>query len=193
MATIAIVGDSYVGRLYDFMALRSRQHFKISGEIVQFLGLSGGVIRGRKPVLPLLTRAIQTPSMHSIVLLVGGNDACDAAIPPLEIARDLMCLVRYVLSRDDTIKVIVCQLTERRHKPDPGYISRIRAINGHLKRQLADVPRSFYVRFKGLRRPAEDNFVPDGVHLNDKGHLKLYRGIRGALLRALKPERPSGN
>jgi lysophospholipase L1-like esterase len=183
-ATTAIVGDSYVRRLRDFAMERGDPHLHIARETIVYYALGGASIRGHKPILPLLTRAIRMTSVRTILISIGSNDVCVKDCDPEQIASDIISLVRYALARDDNTRVVVCQLSERRIVPYAMYNKKIRKTNRVLRRLLKGIPRARFVFFRGFTEAACEVFAADGIHYNAKGLRRFLREIRGAILRA---------
>jgi hypothetical protein len=188
-ATTAIVGDSYVRRLRDFCMERGAPHLNIASERIIYFGLGGATIRGPKAILPLLTQAVRMRCVQTFVIHVGSNDLCDASRSPDEVVEDLVRLARYVLAKNDTVRVHICQISQRRKLPHPSFNRRVRRVNRMLRRAVKGISRMHFARFSGLEHPPRNHFVDDGVHYNSKGLAKLQRGIRGILLRSNKPPR----
>ena len=59
-------------------------------------------------------------------------------------------------------------------------------LNRYLKVVLEPIPYAIFWRHKGFWRAKTNFMARDGIHLNDLGQYKLYRGLRGAVLRCLQ-------
>ena len=57
--SIAIVGDSFVRRLQDYLRRSSLADLNLEGAHVALFGLGGAAVRGRKRVLPLINEEIR--------------------------------------------------------------------------------------------------------------------------------------
>ena len=183
--SIAIVGDSYVRRFGEFLVRNSINSLHIQGQRAACFGLGGASLRGEKRITPLLTRAILQPGLQCVILLIGSNDLCRSNTSPSTISHDIECLVRYCLSVHETLRVAVCQIPPRQRPPDALFADRVAAVNDSLRQRLDPLERAEFTRIKGFSQPAPELYC-DGVHFAVPGNIKLLRGIRGAVLRALK-------
>jgi lysophospholipase L1-like esterase len=183
--SIAIVGDSYVRRFGEFLVRHSINSLHIQGQRAACFGLGGASLRGEKRITPLLTRAILQPGLQCVILLIGSNDLCRSNTSPSTISHDIECLVRYCLSVNETLRVAVCQIPPRQRPPDALFADRVAAVNDSLRQRLDPLERAEFTRIKGFSQPAPELYC-DGVHFAVPGNIKLLRGIRGAVLRALK-------
>jgi hypothetical protein len=113
-ATTAIIGESYVRHLRDFCRERGEPHLYIASERI---GLRGATIRGPKAILPLLTQAVRMRCVQTFIINVGSNDLCDASRSPDEVVEDLVRLARYASAKNDTVRVHICQISQRRKLP----------------------------------------------------------------------------
>lgn len=185
---IAIIGDSYVRRFESYARAHQLADLRLSGQRVVYFGFGGAAIRGRKPILPSLLRALRTPDLHTVYLHVGSNDLDDPLAEPERVAQDLVSLAKYVLFTSDDVRVIVGQIHQRLITRDSGYAQRVKRANSVVRELMTDLQHDFAGRclhafLRGICQPSAGIYAGDGIHFNDLGNLKFFRGIRGAILR----------
>ncbi|CAH3170365.1 unnamed protein product, partial [Porites lobata] len=60
----------------------------------------------------------------------------------------------------------------------------VRYLHDEFNAVLEPIPYCLYWKHRGFWNSRENIYLPDGVHLNDLGNLKLFRSIRGAVIKA---------
>jgi len=83
--------------------------------------------------------------------------------------------------------IAVCQVI-RWHTPQcAAYNFKVNKLHLYLKAILEPIPYCVYWRYRDFWNSQENIYLPDAVHLNDLGNLKLFRSIRGAVIKAIEP------
>ena len=149
---VAIVGDSFVSRFQDYCVREGLPNLNFGSETVSFIGRGGAVVRGRKPVLPLLTRAIRLNGLRVLYLNIGSNDLCDPNCSPDRLGHDIVCLAKYALASSDQLKVVIGQIHPRSRAPLQDYNRRVWEANSAIMRHSRDVSRLHFAHLKGLSR-----------------------------------------
>ena len=180
---ILILGHSFIRRLAGFLQKRGHEHLmaKLSSlGSVNFHGVGGRTVaKVRKFDLSIIRRL----SPDIIVLELGSNDL--TKLPGQTVGSELETLVRYLHDEFNVKSIAVFQVI-RRHSPEcTAYNFKVTKLHLYLKAVLEPIPYCFYWRHRGFWNSRENIYLPDGVHLNDLGNLKLFRSIRGAVIKAL--------
>ena len=147
---------------------------------ISFHGVGGRTIANvRKFDLNIIRRL----SPDIIVLKLGSNDL--NKLPAQAVGSELEISVRYLHDEFNEKSIVVCQVI-RRHSPQcAAYNVKVTKLHLYLKSVLEPIPYCFYWRHRGFWNPRGNIYLPDGVHLNDLGNLKLFRSIREAVIKAV--------
>ena len=184
--TVAIVGDSFVWRLERFVDERELRDFGGLSVSSRFFGQGGAVVRGRRPVLPLLNRVIALPDLQVIYLHIGTNDLAHPRCDPFQLAQNISALAKYAACSSSSLQVVIGQIHMRRY-PQSAWGARFqrRVVQAHdaILRHIQGCDRITVNFIGGLCRPNDEDYSDD-VHFNDRGMHKFYRGVRGAIIRA---------
>ena len=139
----------------------------------------GTIAKVRKFDLNIIRRL----SPDSIILELGSNDL--TKLPAQTVGLELETLVRYLHDKLNVKSIAVCQVI-RRHSPQcAAYNFKVTKLHLYLKAILETIPYCLYWRPRGFWNSRENIYLPDGVHLNELGKLKLFRSIRGAVIKAV--------
>ena len=118
-----------------------------------------------------------------IVLELGSNDL--TKLPAQTVGSELETLVRYLHDEFNVKSIAVCQVI-RRHSPQcTAYNLKVTKLHLYLKAVLEPIPYCLYWKHRGFWNSWENIYLPDGVHFNDLGNFKLFRSIRGAVIKAV--------
>ena len=180
---ILILGHSFIRRLAEFLQKRGHEHLmaKLSSlGSISFHGVGGSTIaKVRKFDLSIIRRL----SPDIIVLELGSNDL--TKLPAQTVGSELEILVRYLYDEFYVKSIVVGQVI-RRHSPQcAAYNVKVTKLHLYLKAVLEPIPYCIYWRHRGFWNPRGNIYLPDGVRLNDLGNLKLFRSIRGAVIKAV--------
>ena len=167
---VLILGHSFIRRLKDFIA----SHPDLNANFLKPAKLNGMVLAVE--LLPAEARAFDLPMVESflpqiVILQVGSNDLVHA--DPLSIACAIEDLVTLLHVRFQVKRVCVYQTVYR--ESSPMYNKRVRDLVKYLKVLLEPLPYSFYWRHRGFWNTKVSLYSSDGVHLNSRGHYRLFR------------------
>ena len=155
-----------------------------------FFGISGARIMNSTH-LRVFEAEISARRPRFVVVQVAGNDLDNTSMSDhtsrATLIDKLVMLCVTWRSRYSIHHVVVCQLLPRsvtRHVPVEAYNLWVVDANRALTNGLSGDPAISYWRHKGLKR-SKSSVLLDGVHFNSHGQYKLYRSIRGAVIRCL--------
>lgn len=185
--SILFIGSSHINRLESFIRRKDQvSPFLVQDTSIHFHGLSGAKICSSSH-FNTFDRAISNHKPKSLIIHVGGNDL-DQRGMDLDgasiIALRLVAICKLFLAKHNLEKIICVQLMSRsktRHINVQSYNNLVIAVNRQLKYELSSCSNVVYWRLKGIKN-CVDNLYQDGVHFNEKGLLKYYRNLRGAVL-----------
>lgn len=198
---VIILGHSFVCRLEQFIA-RSDDHrvsnnFNLSTDevAVHFVGKRGASLQQNRALGLDYVTQLQT----SVVLIRGvSNDlpVCDGNKSLNDIFRELVDFVITLRYGKSVKKVEVLQTLYRlpptfpvRYKVDtPWFNSSVDELNRTMSSYLMNVDGTFFFCLTGFwsKESQQLVFLPDGVHLNDKGNIKYYNNLRASIVSCLK-------
>lgn len=192
--TVLVLGHSFVRRLRDFLVNLSRANgarritshtwsnlnLDTQNFTVFYHGIGGLTIQKSYQELYIISEL--RPDV--IFIQLGENDVDKSGASPHDIFSQVTQFTSAILSLcPNTSHVFWGQLL---HRPVPRispskYSSKIHLVNKLIR--AAQSHNIHYWPHKGLWKVPGDLFTSDGVHLNPRGHHKLARSIRGAILR----------
>ena len=188
-------GHSFVSHMQDYMATLPYHmaNFGISDNEawVYFKALNGAPLDRLKKKANLNKVNRMQPE---VVILGGGtNDLADVNNSAADVCEMMLELVRGVL--DCRVReVVVSQVLKRGKKGligyDPDYESKMFEYNHRIEDALQHLPRASFWHHRKLWGDIE-GYVQDGTHLNDIGHKKLYRSLKGAIQSTVVRIRPA--
>jgi len=195
--TIAVVGDSYVWRLEQYLKHCDLYNMNLPPNQFVYLGQGGASVWGRKPVVKLVDQAVGIRTLKLIYLNIGSNDLCDTSRGPFapryipgvgtsgHLAWSIYCLAKYALWASSAQTIIIGQIHPRLKEPYPLYNIWVQETNDKL--HCLCTHGLFPIQYnyiQGLQKVNPDNYV-DMVHFTPAGNYKMYKGLRGAAIRAL--------
>lgn len=180
---ILVLGHSFVQRLHKFV-LRSHsglnENFNLSEPIIlKWLGVGGRTV---DKVRHYDMQAVRAFRPDIVILQLGTNDL--SAIPPLKVGSDIEELVKLLHSHYKVKVVVVCQTLRRDSHQE--FNDKVVALNQYTQVFLEHHPFVLFWKHIGLWNTRESMYLRDGVHLNDRGQLRLYRSFRGAIQQSLR-------
>ena len=114
---------------------------------------------------------------------LGSNDL--TKLPAQTVGAELETLVQY-LHDEFNVKSIAVSKVIRRHPPQcTAYDLKVTKLHLYCKAVLEPKPYCLYWKHREFWNSWENIYLPGGVHLNDLGNLKLFRSIRGAVIKAV--------
>ena len=120
-------------------------------------------------------------------LQIGGNDLCDGAVQAWTVGDRVVQLARECIRCHGVVEVVFCTAFAGVVCPPtlPAYPSRVVQLNRWVKVMVEGEGSITYWRHPRTFA-APDIMHRDGVHLNVRGHLKMYRGLRSLLIKTVK-------
>ena len=118
-----------------------------------------------------------------IILQLGSNDLVDS--PALKVGSHLEDLVVLLHDHYKVDLICVCQ-TLRRSSSEVVFNKKVCLLTKYLKTVLEPIPYAFFWSHRGFWNTKSQFLSRDGVHLNGRGQHKLYRSMRGAVLKCLR-------
>ena len=194
-SSIQIFGHSYVKRLKNFLRDHTQLRFNLnlnSYPLVQYSGYPGAVV---DTLRSNLTDVIDF-SPDIVILLIGTNDLYWPEVTPTSLTSAILDLADSCIYMCNVKKVVVCQILHRQPSDTCKYRvntewfnGRVDATNQMLSSRIQSLHHDHVIfwRLKGFWSPTAQlqAFSPDGVHLSDAGHRKLYNNIRAAVVHTL--------
>ena len=163
-----VLGDSHARRLGEYSG--RKEWFPSS---MHFLGIGGATTS----TLPQRVTMRDLHGYDGIFLILGSNDLSGSA--PCRVAMAIHALARS-LRQHLGIPVMVGHILTR--VGQDAYNAKVSECN----EILAHIMKTNFWKTKGLTTPQPHLYRDDGVHLNDHGNERIYRGVRGALMRLLR-------
>lgn len=117
-----------------------------------------------------------------VIVQLGTNDL--SHLSPVNVGSAIEDLTRTLHDSLHVKCVCVCQTIYRTGAPT--FNKNVILLNRYLKVVLEPLPYAFFWSHKGFWRAKTNFMARDGVHLNSLGQYKLYRSLRGAVLRCLQ-------
>ena len=179
---VLILGHSFIRRLGQFIARRSRlnHHFLLNGVATfKWYGIGGRTVA---KTIEHDLHVVASFAPDIVILQLGTNDL--SRLDPLVVGSSIEDLVRILYDKYNVKIVCVCQTLYR--EADPAFNARVRALTKYLKTFLEPLPYSFFSGHRGFWNTAQRFLARDGVHLNEQGQYKLFRSLRGAVLKSLR-------
>ena len=180
---ILILGHSFICRLAGFLQKRGHEHLmaKLSSlGSISFHGVGGRTIaKVRKFDLSII--CCLSPDI--IVLELGSNDL--TKLPVQTVGSELETLVRILHDEFHVKTIAVCQVIRRHSYECTADNFEVTKLHLYLKAVLEPIPYCLYWKHRGFGNSRENIYLPDVVHPNDLGNLKLFQSIRGAVIKAV--------
>ena len=191
---ILYYGHSFVAHMQDYMATLPlyMNNFGIDYQeaVVYYKSKSGATIdrlRKKSQVDKILK---MQPEI--VVLEAGTNDLAKITLSPAYVCDQMMDLVRDMLDcrvREVIVSQVLLRGEEGLKDAAPHFEDKVYSFNHKVEDALRHLPRASYWHHRNLWKDIEGQ-VEDGTHLNDVGHKKLYRSLRGALQSTVNRIRP---
>ena len=190
-ANIVIVGHSFVRRLGDYLRRTYGQYFNMGLDFdrafVTFLHQGGLTAAGARRNF---VDHIISLGPDIVYIELGSNDLCHPRLSPQDVGDCLQDLANDLIQRGVHF-VMLGQVVMRADRAIPratrSYNTKVRHFNAYMTDLFAPgtpLPARFW-RHRGMTYAGRSILGPDGVHLNQLGHYRLFRSIRGALLFAI--------
>ena len=182
-----ILGHSYIRRLGNYCSHPRQRNLALDPHeyTVSFHGIGGARVAALWDELGRI--AAQKPDV--LILQIGGNDLSTSRAE--NVAHNIIQFVEYVAHHFDIAKIFVCELLPRISVPHFTHHYNFVAVpctneilRAHFKfNQTQSIPQArFWYHGRGLCTLRPDYYLPDGIHLNDRGMYRYFKSIRGAVL-----------
>ena len=190
-------GHSFVAHLQDYMATlpcymgNFGLHFDEAS--VSYKSLSGASVD--RLMKRSKVNQINRMQPEIVVLEVGTNDLSEYENTAGQVHDKVLQLVRDIL--DCRVRhVIVSQVLLRGERglvgKDTDFENKVYDYNHRMEASLQLLPRTTFWHHRNLWRDIESHVEDgDGTHLNDIGHKKLYRSLKGGLKSTIRKIRPA--
>ena len=180
---VLVFGHSFVRRLKEFVERYSHDlslDFGVPSINVFWHGIGGRTVR---KIVSFDLHVVESFKPDIVILQLGTNDL--TTLQATTVGSELEDLVRLLHDNFGVKIVCVCQ-TIKRETCGPAFRHKVGLLCRYLKVVLEPLPYAIYWSHRGFWNTRQRIFCADGVHLNNLGHFKLYRSMRGAVLRAVK-------
>ena len=188
-------GHSFVSHFADYMATLPyyMNSFGLSSQevCVYYKGLGGATVDRLLKKSNL--NKVNKMQAEIVVLEVGTNDLADASKSPGEVCDQVLQLAREILDcrvREVIISQVLLRGVKGLKDADPEFEEKVYLYNHQVERAVHFLPRASYWHHYNLWKDVEKH-LEDGTHLNDLGHKKLYRSLKGALQSTIARIRPA--
>ena len=188
-------GHSYVSHFQDYVATlpyyMANFGMDLKEAVVHYKSLSGADVERLAKKSHL--NKINKMRAEVIVLEVGTNDLAKLDKTPRELCDQVISLTRELLDcrvREVIISQVLLRGKDGLKKAATDFEEKVYLYNHMVERDVQFLPRASFWHHYKLWRDIEDH-VEDGTHLNDLGHKKLYRSLKGALQSTITRIRPA--
>ena len=187
---VLILGHSFIKRLKQFVRNNSNDFdldFQISLPVlIRWHGVGGRTV---EKTLTFDTHVLHSFRPDVVILQLGSNDL--VTLSPLRVGSAIDEFVHFLHDSCGVQLVCVCQ-TIRRFSAE-AFNTKVGMLTRYLRVVLDPIPYAMFWGHRGFWQAKDNFYTPDGVHLNSRGQRKLYRSLRGAVLRSLRllPSSPS--
>ena len=114
-----------------------------------------------------------------VIVQLGTNDL--TSCPPLQVGSAIEDFVHLLYDSYGVKGVCVCQTISRRSAVV--FNKKVDILTRYLRVVLEPIPYAIYWGHRDFWRARNSFFFSDGTHLNSRGQYKLYRSLRGAVLK----------
>ena len=175
--------SSFIRRLHDFIERDSGQfdltlHLTESAHI-RWHGVGGRTIA---KTIKFDLRILHSFRPDIVIVQLGTNDL--TSTPPLQVGSAMEDFVHLLHDPYGVKFVCVCQTIRRRSSVV--FNQRVDILTRYLRVVLEPIPYAIYWGHRGFWKARNGFFSADGIHLNRRGQYKLYRSLRGAVLKSLR-------
>ena len=179
---VLVLGDSFIRRLPLFLE-RNSSVFSVclnlsSRAVIRWHGIGGRTV---PKTLQHDLSVVQSFRPDIVILQLGSNDL--TVSEPLHVGSAIEDFVRLLHDTYGIRFICVCQTINRQGATT--FNRYVTLLTKYLSVVLEPIPYALFWHHRGFWKAAQTVYARDGVHLNDRGQRKLYRSIRGAILRSL--------
>ena len=180
---VLILGHSFIRRLKTFIENHSTKldlTFQISTPaVISWRGVGGRTVA---QAIQYDTKVVRSKCPDIVIVQLGTNDLPFST--SLKVGSAIEDFVRLLHDSYGVKCVCVCQTIRRRSAKK--FNEKVNTLTKYLRVVLEPIPYAFYWGHRGFWNAKANLLASDGVHLNSRGQFKLYRSLRGAVLKSLR-------
>lgn len=182
---VLILGSSHIRRLDLFLHSLHIQNMGLDLRLCETLLYGVGGLRlftnMTHKSMAYNLRFVELVHPEMLLLLIGSNDIANCSKSAFQIASAIYAGANYAIFAG-TSKVIILQQFPRR---DISHNLKVVAVNACLMRLIngGGEPRIRFWRHRGLWGNTHMTISNDNVHLSPQGNYKLFRSLRGCIIR----------
>ena len=183
ISRVLILGHSFIRRLREFISTHSDDfhvNFSLAASAVTRLHGVGG--RTVAKTLQFDLPVVSSFRSDIVILQLGSNDL--VTFSPLRVGSIIEYFVRLLHTSYGVKLVCVCQT--RRRDIATVFNSKVGLLTRYLRVVLEPLPYAISWGHRGFWKARSNFYAADGVHLNRIGQYKLYKSLRGEVLRSLR-------
>ena len=180
---VLILGHSFIRRLREFISSNSNDcnvNFRLADSVVTRWHGVGGRTVAKTLQFDLPTVSSFGPDI--VILQLGSNDL--VTFSPLRVGSIIEDFVRLLHTSYGVKLVCVCQTLRRDNAAV--FNSKVGLLTRYLWVVLEPLPYAIFWGHRGFWKARANFYAPDGIHLNGLAQYKLYKSLRGAVLRSLR-------
>ena len=183
ISRVLILGHSFIRRLREFISTHSDDfyvNFSLAASVVtRWHGVGGRTVA---KTLQFDLPVVSSFRPDFVILQLGSNDL--VTFSPLHVGLIIEDFVRLLHTSYGVKLVCVCQTLRRDNATV--FNSKVGLLTRYLRVVLKPLPYAIFWGHRGVWKARSNFYAPDGVHLNRIGQYKLYKSLRGAVLRSLR-------
>ena len=177
---VLILGHSFIHRLYSFIVVHFGrdfvENFHLGDDLIfKWHGIGGRTVAKTRQFDLGVVESF-TPDI--VILQLGTNDL--SVLSAVETGSAIEDLVHLLYNSCNVKRICVCQTIYRENAPL--FNNQVNILSKYVGVVLEPIPYACYWKHRGFWKSKSRFFHRDGVHLNNLGHYKLYRSLRGAIL-----------
>lgn len=177
---VLILGHSFIHRLFSFLVAHFGrdflENFNLGDDLIfKWHGIGGRTVAKTRQ---LDLGVVRSFAPDIVILQLGTNDL--TALSAVETGSAIEDLVRLLYDSYSVKRICVCQTIYRENAPL--FNNKANTLSKYLRVVLEPIPYACYWKHRGFWNSKSRFLHSDGVHLNNLGHFKLYRSLRGAIL-----------
>ena len=183
---ILILGHSFIRRLRSFIERNHEYDLSLDFNLTEHVVVGWHGVGGRtvQKINQYDLDVVESFRPDIVFLQVGTNDLTHANLTPVLVGSAIEDLVR--LLREKYGVKIVCVGQTIHREAAAAFNKKVDILTRYLRVVLEPLPYAIYWGHRGFWNSKFQFYSYDGVHLNSQGHRKLYRSLRGAILKCCK-------
>ena len=181
ISRVLILGNSFMRRLREFISSHSNDfnvNFRLAESVVT--RWHGVGVRTVAKTLQFDLPVVSSFGTDIVIFQLGSNDL--VTFSPLHVGSIIEDFVRLLHASYGVKLVCVCQTLRRDNAPV--FNSKVGLLTRYLRVLLEPLPYAIFWGHRSFWKARANFSAPDGIHLNGLGQYKLYKSLRGAVLRS---------